>query len=56
MVVRVEAARRQKPDADETLVGSPHQRRDTMMVWLAVWGAGLIGFVAGAAWNSRVRG
>ena len=33
-----------------------HQRRYTMMAWLAVWGAALAGFVAGAAWNGRVRG
>ena len=31
-------------------------KEDTMMVLLVVWGAALAGFVAGAAWNGRVRG
>ena len=38
-----------------THTASHQTRRYAMMVFLTVWGAALAGFVAGAAWNGRVR-
>jgi hypothetical protein len=42
-------------EGDSLVFLSRTQTRRHSMAWLQVWMAGLIGFVAGAAWNGRVK-